>query len=115
MTYSIAARWHIPGTRYESQRIDGDDGSVWIRLSRDGELVAVFSAAREGPGVMPVQRVAEVLAEATTARRPEVLINALRFPGWEFWPAVPVPLADYLDHRFREDVGRVRVTEPSGR
>jgi hypothetical protein len=113
MTYTLAARWRVPETAYELQRIDGEDGPVWIRVSRDGNLVAVFSAVRGGPGVMPVQRVAEVLAEASTARKPEVLINALRFHGWDFWPAVPLPLGDYPDHDFRLQPGRVDVTEPA--
>jgi hypothetical protein len=114
MTYTLAARWRVPETTYELQRIDGKDGSVWIRVSRDGNLVAVFSAAREGPGVMPVQRVVEVLAEASTAGKPEVLINALRFHGWDFWPAIPLPLGDYLDHDFHLQIGRVAVTELTG-
>jgi hypothetical protein len=111
MTYKVTARWHVPETAYEVQRIKGDDGSVWIRVSRGESLVAVFSSAREGPGVIVAQEVMEVLAEATTARKPEVLINALRFFGWDFWPAVPVPLADYLDHAFREEIGQVAITE----
>jgi hypothetical protein len=113
LIYTLTARWHVPQTEYELQRIDGEDGSVWIRVSRDANLVAVFSTARAGRGAVPVGRVVAVLAEASTARRPEVLINALRFHGWDFWPAVPLPLGDYLDNDFRLQIGRVDVTEPA--
>jgi hypothetical protein len=73
-------------------------------MSHDAALLAVFSAARQGPGVIPVERVMAVLAEAATARNPRVIINALRFLGWEFWPAVPLPLKDYLQQEFRDEL-----------
>jgi len=108
MIYGLAARWVVFETDYELQQIEGDDGSVWLRVSMRGDLVAVFSAMRQGPGVMPVHRVVEVLGEAATARRPRILIHALRFLGWEFWPAVPIPLSKYLDHAFREQLREVQ-------
>ena len=100
MKFHLVARRSAPVADYELQQIAGEDGSNWLRISRSGHLLAVFSAAREGAGVVPVPRVIEVLSEATTARRPEILINASRFLGWEFWPAVPSPLAQYLSHDF---------------
>lgn len=107
MTYHLRARWSIPGTSYELQQIDGSDGSVWIRISNEAALLAVYSAVRLGPGVMPKDRIIKVLAEAATAHNPSVIINALRFHGWEFWPGGPAPLVDYLRHDFLRELAQV--------
>lgn len=107
MTYRLQVRWRIPATVYELQEIQGSDESVWLRINQNDEFLAVFSAAKQGPGVMPKERVVAVLAEAATARRPPVIINALRFMGWEFWPAIPLPLKDYFQRGFGSDLSLV--------
>jgi hypothetical protein len=114
MKYHLRIRWFIPGTNYEMQQIEGPDGSVWIRISTGSMLLAVFSAAVQGPGVMPVQRVFNVLAAAATARNPQVIINALRFLGWEFWPAVPAPLKDYIHQRFPLEIAQLEAVSAFG-
>lgn len=114
MTYHLRSRWAVPDSEYELQQIDGSDGSVWIRIGSGAGLLAVFSAAKQGAGVMPKARVVNVLAEAATARNPPVIVNALRFIGWEFWPAMPAPLKNYLRQDFPAEVGRVEVTNAFG-
>jgi hypothetical protein len=109
VTYQLRASWAIPDTGYELQEIQGSDGSIWLRTSQDNVLLAVFSAAKQGPGVMPAERVEAVLAEAMTARKPHVIINALRFLGWEFWPATPIPLKGYLHGGFRDELSRAKT------
>ncbi len=109
MNFRVKTRYSITNTHYELQEIEGSDGSVWIRVSADSALLAVFSAERQGPGVMPKDRVVIVLAEAATARDPRIIINALRFLGWDFWPATPQPLRDYLMGEFLQEVKSVDV------
>ena len=111
MNFRVKTRWAIRHTHYEIQEIEGSDGSVWIRVSANSALLAIFSAEKQGPGVMPRERVVIVLAEAATARDPRIVINALKFPGWCFWPATPQPLRDYLSNEFIQEVKSVDVVQ----
>ena len=100
MSLALVARWTVPGVIAEIQVIEGEDGATWVRLERDGRLVAVWSAAAHGTGVVSTPRVVQALAHAATTDDVHAVTNHMKFLGWEFWPAVPLPIADYLRDEF---------------
>src|SRR5437879_10550954 len=96
MRYSLVRRVRVPTSALELQVIAGSDGSTWIRVSDDIRLLRVWSALETGAGVVPTDEVVEVIAVGMTASTPRLLLNHLRFSGWDLWPGIPSPLGSYL-------------------
>jgi hypothetical protein len=107
--YWLTQRLQVLESSFEIQRIHGEDGSVWLRLSTDGRLFRVWSAQGDSPGVVPPDEAVRVIANASTARNPVVVLDKLRLAGWELWPAVPKPISRYLDSDFDREAAAMEI------
>lgn len=106
MNGSVLRSLGIRGLPFEAQLLRAAD-RLWVRVT-DNDTIVRYWSGLEVLGAVPPDEVLTTVVWAITARRPHVVLDHLRFPGWEYWPGRPNPIGAYLDSEFATQLAQVK-------